>query len=220
MSHHIARRSLVKEISEKGIKDPRVLEAIYNTPRHIFVDSIFKSRAYKDMSLPIGHKQTISQPFIVAKMTEILIQGNVLEQRPLGNVLEVGTGCGYQAAVLSNFCKRLYSAERIEALSLRAKKNLKSLDIKNVVVKFSDIKNGWPEKKYFDAIICTAAIPDITNSLLEQLKINGKLIFPKGNNSSQNLVLITKKRKGKIEEEILDKVLFVPMLDGEVEINQ
>ena len=91
MSHHIARRSLVKEISEKGIKDPRVLEAIYNTPRHIFVDSIFKSRAYKDMSLPIGHKQTISQPFIVAKMTEILIQGNVLEQRPLGNVLEVGT---------------------------------------------------------------------------------------------------------------------------------
>ena len=220
MSHHIARRSLVKEISEKGIKDPRVLEAIYNTPRHIFVDSIFKSRAYKDMSLPIGYKQTISQPFIVAKMTEILIQGNVLEQRPLGNVLEVGTGCGYQAAVLSNFCKRLYSAERIEALSLRAKKNLKSLDINNVEVKFSDIKNGWPEKKFFDAIICTAAIPDITNSLLEQLKVNGKLIFPKGNDTGQNLVLITKRRKGRIEEEILDRVLFVPMLDGEVKINQ
>lgn len=220
MSHHIARRSLVKEISEKGIKDPRVLEAIYNTPRHIFVDSIFKSRAYKDMSLPIGYKQTISQPFIVAKMTEILIQGNVLEQRPLGNVLEVGTGCGYQAAVLSNFCKRLYSAERIEALSLRAKKNLKSLDINNVEVKFSDIKNGWPEKKFFDAIICTAAIPDITNSLLEQLKVNGKLIFPKGNDTRQNLVLITKRRKGRIEEEILDRVLFVPMLDGEVKINQ
>lgn len=220
MSHHIARRSLVKEISEKGIKDPRVLEAIYNTPRHIFVDSIFKSRAYKDMSLPIGHKQTISQPFIVAKMTEILIQGNVLEQRPLGNVLEVGTGCGYQAAVLSNFCKRLYSAERIEALSLRAKKNLKYLDINNVEVKFSDIKNGWPEKKFFDAIICTAAIPDITNSLLEQLKVNGKLIFPKGNDTRQNLVLITKRRKGRIEEEILDRVLFVPMLDGEVKINQ
>ena len=220
MSHHIARRSLVKEISEKGIKDPRVLEAIYNTPRHIFVDSIFKSRAYKDMSLPIGYKQTISQPFIVAKMTEILIRGNVLEQRPLGNVLEVGTGCGYQAAVLSNFCKRLYSAERIEALSLRAKKNLKSLDINNVEVKFSDIKNGWPEKKFFDAIICTAAIPDITNSLLEQLKVNGKLIFPKGNDTRQNLVLITKRRKGRIEEEILDRVLFVPMLDGEVKINQ
>ena len=120
----------------------------------------------------------------------------------------------------SNFCKRLYSAERIEALSLRAKKNLKSLDINNVEVKFSDIKNGWPEKKFFDAIICTAAIPNITNSLLEQLKVNGKLIFPKGNDTRQNLVLITKRRKGRIEEEILDRVLFVPMLDGEVKINQ
>ena len=134
MNFKFARTELIKDLSKKGIKDPRVLEALYQTPRHEFVDVTFTSRAYQDMSLPIGFQQTISQPYVVAKMTEILIQGNVLEEKPLGAVLEIGTGCGYQTAVISRFCRKIFSLERIKALSLRAEKNLKKMSWGWVVV--------------------------------------------------------------------------------------
>ena len=124
MNFEFARKELTKELSQKGIKDPRVLEAIYQIPRHEFVDATFTSRAYQDMSLPIGHQQTISQPFVVAKMTELLIQGNILDQKPLGAVLEIGTGCGYQTAILSRLSRRLYSIERHEYLKKKAEELL------------------------------------------------------------------------------------------------
>ena len=131
MNFEFARKELIKILSQKGIKDPRVLEAIFQITRHEFIESTFISRAYQDMSLPIGHQQTISQPYVVAKMTEILIQGNILEEKPLGAVLEIGTGCGYQTAVLARFCRKIFTLERIEALSLRADQNLKKIGINN-----------------------------------------------------------------------------------------
>ena len=158
LNFEFARKELTKELSQKGIKDPRVLEAIYQIPRHEFVDATFTSRAYQDMSLPIGHQQTISQPFVVAKMTELLIQGNILEQKPLGAVLEIGTGCGYQTAILARFCRKIFSLERIEALSDRADNNLKKVGVDNYQLRWSDGTLGWPTPKKFDAIVCTAAI--------------------------------------------------------------
>ena len=180
MNFKFARTELIKDLSKKGIKDPRVLEALYQTPRHEFVDVTFTSRAYQDMSLPIGFQQTISQPYVVAKMTEILIQGNVLEEKPLGAVLEIGTGCGYQTAVISRFCRKIFSLERIKALSLRAEKNLKKIGITNYQLRWSDGTLGWPTPKKFDAILCTAAISQIPLKLKTQLELGGKLICPVG----------------------------------------
>ena len=216
MNFEFARKELIKILSQKGIKDPRVLEAIFQIPRHEFVDPTFASRAYQDMSLPIGHQQTISQPFVVAKMTEILIQGNILEERPLGAVLEIGTGCGYQTAVLARFCRKIFSLERIEALSMRADDNLKKLGVTNYQLRWSDGTLGWPTPKKFDAIICTAGIPQIPKKLKTQLEIDGKLICPVGDGKRQHLFFLEKKSKDEFHESILDSVLFVPMLEGKV----
>ena len=168
------------------------------------------------MSLPIGHQQTISQPFVVAKMTEILIQGNILEEKPLGAVLEIGTGCGYQTAVLARFCRKIFSLERIEALSLRADQNLKKIGINNYQLRWSDGTLGWPTPKKFEAIICTAGIPQIPRKLKTQLEIGGKLICPVGDGKKQHLLLLEKKSKDEFHESVLDSVLFVPMLRGKV----
>jgi len=216
LNFEFARKELTKELSQKGIKDPRVLEAIYQIPRHEFVDATFTSRAYQDMSLPIGHQQTISQPFVVAKMTELLIQGNVLDQKPLGAVLEIGTGCGYQTAILARFCRKVFSLERIEALSLRADNNLKKVGVENYQLRWSDGTLGWPTPKKFDAIICTAAIPEIPKKLKSQLQIGGKLICPCGDSKDQKLFLLEKVSKEEFVETILDSVLFVPMLQGKI----
>ena len=216
LNFEFARKELTKELSQKGIKDPRVLEAIYRIPRHEFVDKTFISRAYQDMSLPIGHHQTISQPFVVAKMTELLIQGNILDQRPLGAVLEIGTGCGYQTAILSRFCRKIFSLERIEALSLRADNNLKKVGVDNYQLRWSDGTLGWPTPKKFDAIICTAAIPQIPKKLKTQLDLNGKIICPVGDGKKQHLLLLEKKSKDEFHETVLDSVLFVPMLEGKI----
>lgn len=216
MNFEFARKELTRELSQKGIKDPRVLEAVYQIPRHEFVDATFTSRAYQDMSLPIGHQQTISQPFVVAKMTELLIQGNILDQKPLGAVLEIGTGCGYQTAILARFCRKVFSLERIEALSLRAENNLKKVGVDNYQLRWSDGTLGWPTPKKFDAIICTAAISQIPKKLKTQLEVHGKLICPVGDGKKQHLLLLEKKSKDEFHETILDSVLFVPMLEGKV----
>ena len=216
MNFEFAKKDLTKELSQKGIRDPRVLEAIYSTPRHEFVDPTFISRAYQDMSLPIGYQQTISQPFVVAKMTELLIHGNLLEERPLGAVLEIGTGCGYQTAILSRFCRKIFSLERIEALSKKAEDNLKKIGVNNYQLRWSDGTLGWPTPKKFDAIICTAAIPEIPKKLKSQLQIGGKLICPCGDSKDHKLFLLEKASKAEFVETLLDSVLFVPMLQGKI----
>ncbi|MBV13163.1 MAG: protein-L-isoaspartate O-methyltransferase [Flavobacteriaceae bacterium] len=216
LSYERARKALAESLAEKGISDIRVLEAILKTPRHFFVDGAFISRAYEDMSLPIGYKQTISQPYVVAKMTEILIKGNILEKKPLGTILEIGTGCGYQTAILSRFCRKVFSVERIKPLAERAEKNLEKVGIKNFFIRWTDGTLGWPTYKKFDAIICAAAIDKIPEKLKTQLEIGGKLICPCGNNKKQSLVLLEKKHKNEFVETVLESVLFVPMLEGKI----
>ena len=216
LTYERARIALAETLATKGISDVRVLEAILKTPRHLFVDGAFSSRAYEDMSLPIGYRQTISQPYVVAKMTEVLIKGNVLEKKPLGAVLEIGTGCGYQAAVISRFCRKVFSIERIKPLAERAEENLKNAGIKNFQIKWSDGILGWPAPKKFDAIICTAAISEIPATLKTQLNIGGKLICPCGDQNKQSLIFLEKTTKDDFKETILDSVLFVPMLSGKI----
>ena len=219
LNYQRARKALVEEISSKGISDLRVLEAFLKTPRHLFIDGAFSSRAYQDMSLPIGYHQTISQPFVVARMIELILKGNVFEKIPLGTILEIGTGCGYQTALLSNFCRKVFSIERISPLAERAKINLKSAGIKNFLIRCADGSLGWPKFKKFDAIICSAVSSNIPKSLIKQLEVSGKLICPIGNDKNQNLILVEKKSRTKVTHKVLDSVLFVPMLSGTVDKN-
>ena len=214
LNYQRARKSMVEEISSKGISDLRVLEAFLKTPRHIFIDGAFSSRAYQDMSLPIGYHQTISQPFVVARMVELILKGNIFEKSPLGTILEIGTGCGYQTAILSNFCRKVFSIERISPLAERAKANLQSAGIKNYLISCADVSLGWPTFRKFDAIICSAVSNNVPEPLIKQLNVSGKLICPVGNEKNQNLVLIEKKEKKEIIRKVLDPVLFVPMLPG------
>ena len=219
LNYQRARKALVEEISSKGISDLRVLEAFLKTPRHLFIDGAFSSRAYQDMSLPIGYHQTISQPFVVARMIELILKGNVFEKIPLGTILEIGTGCGYQTALLSNFCRKVFSIERISPLAERAKINLKSAGIKNFLIRCADGSLGWPTFKKFDAIICSAVSSSIPKSLIKQLEVSGKLICPIGNDKNQNLILVEKKSRTEVTHKVLDSVLFVPMLSGTVDKN-
>ena len=217
LNYQRARKALVEEISSKGISDLRVLDAFLNTPRHLFIDGAFSSRAYQDMSLPIGYHQTISQPFVVARMIELILKGNIFDKTPLGTILEIGTGCGYQTAILSNFCRKVFSIERISPLAERAKINLKSAGVKNFLIRCADGSLGWPTFKKFDAIICSAVSSNIPEPLVKQLEVSGKLICPIGNDKDQNLILVEKKSRTEITKKVLDSVLFVPMLPGIVE---
>ena len=217
LNYQRARKALVEEISSKGISDLRVLDAFLNTPRHLFIDGAFSSRAYQDMSLPIGYHQTISQPFVVARMIELILKGNIFDKAPLGTILEIGTGCGYQTAILSNFCRKVFSIERISPLAERAKINLKSAGVKNFLIRCADGSLGWPTFKKFDAIICSAVSSNIPEPLVKQLEVSGKLICPIGNEKDQNLILVEKKSRTEITKKVLDSVLFVPMLSGIVD---
>lgn len=207
------RTRLLERLSEKGISDVRVLEAIRDVPRHLFLDEAFASRAYEDLSLPIGNQQTISQPYIVAKMTEILIREDRFVQTPLLNSLEVGTGCGYQAAILSFFSKKVTSIERIKSLYDKAKKNLQAIKVRNVNLIYGDA-NEFLAKEKFDSILLAAAPNQIPSEFLSYLEVGGRLIAPVGNSESQELVLVTKTEENKYQEEIIEKVMFVPMLKG------
>lgn len=208
MTSQRTRERLVERIREKGVQDVRVLERIRNVPRHLFVDEALASRAYEDTALPIGNNQTISQPYIVARMTEALLQGG-----PLENVLEVGTGSGYQTAILSALVRRVYTVERIEALLRQAKERFRILRLMNIRTQHTDGGWGWPGYAPFDGIIVTAAPEGIPLALVEQLKPSARMVLPIGNKQEQALVLVTRTNNGH-EKEILERVSFVPMLSG------
>ena len=202
------RDRLVQRLREQGISDLRVLERVRALPRHIFVDEALASRAYEDTALPIGWGQTISQPFIVARMTQALIEAG-----PLGRVLEIGTGCGYQTAVLSPFAKQLFSIERIEPLLNRAKDKAKELDLRNVRFRHGDGMKGWPTQGPYDGILAAAAPLSLPDALVEQLAPGGRLVVPVGPEGEQQLLRITRRESG-LHTERLGPVAFVPLLGG------
>jgi protein-L-isoaspartate(D-aspartate) O-methyltransferase len=202
------RDRLVQRLRDQGIRNPAVLDRVRNVPRHIFVDEALASRAYEDTALPIGYAQTISQPYIVARMTEALLEGG-----PLFNVLEVGTGCGYQTAVLAPLVDKLYSIERIEPLLKRAKERARELALKNVRFRHGDGYRGWPSHAPYDGMIVAAAPLRVPDALLEQLKVGGRLIVPVGPEGAQELVRFTR-REQKVERQSLGPVAFVPLLEG------
>lgn len=211
------RQRLVERLTEQGISDVRVLEAMRDTPRHLFLDEALASRAYEDLALPIGHQQTISQPYIVAKMTELLIQHESLSQRPLDTVLEIGTGCGYQTAILSKFSEKIISIERIRPLHEKAKLTLKALKIRNVELLHDDGSRFKRITKKYDAIISAAAPLAIPEYLYKSLELGGRLVIPIGNGSAQRLTLVTRIGDEDFRTEELEEVLFVPLLGGLVE---
>jgi protein-L-isoaspartate(D-aspartate) O-methyltransferase len=202
------RDRLVQRLRDQGIANAAVLERIRNLPRHIFVDEALGSRAYEDTALPIGFGQTISQPYIVARMTEAL-----LEAGPADNVLEVGTGCGYQTAVLAPLVKRVSTIERIEPLLQRARERLKELGIRNVRFRHGDGALGWKAHGPFDGILVAAAPLAVPDALLKQLKVGGRLIVPIGPEGHQQLARFTR-REQRTERENLGGVAFVPLLSG------
>ena len=207
MTSQRTRSRLISKLREMGIASKDVLSVIMNTPRHIFVDEALASRAYENTALPIGYNQTISQPYIVARMTELL-----LEVKP-DKILEVGTGSGYQAAILSRLVDKVYTTERIESLATQARQRFRRLGYRNVRVQHSDGSWGWPQFEPFDAIIVTAGGADIPEPLLEQLAIGGRLVMPLGDRARQILVSVT--RTPSVYERVdLEPVVFVPLIGG------
>ena len=203
------RDRLVDRLKEQGIRDAGVLNLIRSTPRHLFVDEALASRAYEDTALPIGLGQTISQPYVVARMTEAL-----LATGPLEKVLEVGTGCGYQTAILSALVKRVYTVERISALSQRARGTLAELGMRNVFFRHADGGWGWPQHAPYHGIIVTAAPEEVPTALLEQLAIGGRMVIPVGPQGRQDLLLITRRSADDHDRELIEHVSFVPLLGG------
>ncbi|WP_233829806.1 protein-L-isoaspartate(D-aspartate) O-methyltransferase [Paraburkholderia sp. ZP32-5] len=205
------RERMVERLRANGVTDQRVLNAMAAVPRHLFVDPGLAAQAYEDAALPIGHHQTISKPSVVARMIELAAAG-----RELNNVLEIGTGCGYQAAVLSRVAREVYSIERIKPLSERAKTNLRPLRIPNIRLHYGDGRLGLPSAAPFDAIVIAAAGLDVPQALLEQLAIGGRLVAPVGSQEGQSQVLTLVERVGPAQwrESRLDRVFFVPLKSG------
>jgi protein-L-isoaspartate(D-aspartate) O-methyltransferase len=202
------RDRLVQRLRDQGIVNPAVLERIRNLPRHIFVDEALASRAYEDTALPIGFGQTISQPYIVARMTEALLEGGTPSK-----VLEVGTGCGYQTAVLAPLVTSVYSIERILGLQVRARARLKELGFRNVRLRHGDGADGWKAQSPFDGILVAAAPLQIPEALLSQLAIGGRLVVPVGPDGDQQLLRIVRREQG-FERRLLGSVSFVPLVGG------
>jgi len=207
MTSQRTRARLIERLREQGITDEAVLAAMFEVPRHLFIDEAMASRAYDDVSLPINFNQTISQPYIVARMIEVLRAG-----RPLGRVLEIGTGCGYQAAVLAQLSREVHTVERIQPLYERARRQLRDLKIRNVSVRYADGSTGLPEAAPFDGIIMAAAAPALTVALREQLAPGGRMVVPVGV-QEQWLYLIEHDAHG-FRETKLEAVKFVPLLIG------
>lgn len=210
MNFDIARKKMVQEqIVARGVSDRRVLDAMLKIPRHIFVQEAMAAQAYSDSPLPIGEKQTISQPYMVALMTELL------DLQPTDKVLEIGTGSGYQTAVLATLANRVCTLERIRPLAIRARKCLDSLGLFNVKLQINDTEDspiGWAEEAPFDAIIVTAGAPHVPDVLIEQLAPGGRLVIPAGNESEQRLLKIVKKDDGTCETIASVGCRFVPLI--------
>jgi len=202
------RDRLVQRLRDQGITNLSVLDRIRNVPRHIFVDEALGTRAYEDTALPIGFGQTISQPYIVARMTEAILEGG-----PLTNVLEVGTGCGYQTAILAPLVERIYTIERIEPLVTRAKERIKELGIRNVRFRHGDGTQGWKPHAPFDGILVAAAPLVVPEELIKQLKVGGRMLVPVGPEGKQELIRFTRKEQ-RVDRESLGAVAFVPLLGG------
>lgn len=211
MTSQRTRDRMIQRLQEKGIKNLKLLIAMREVPRHLFVDEALASRAYEDSALPIVAGQTISQPYIVARMTELL-----LETPNLKRVLEVGTGSGYQCAVLAHLLQDVFSVERIERLHLLAKQRLQKLGYRNVRLTHADGGVGWERNAPYDAIMVTAAADEVPDTLLQQLKVGGRMIVPVAiDGSRQELQVITKTEAG-VSHEVVEQVVFVPMLSGAV----
>ncbi len=208
MTSRRIRERLIARLREQGISHPGLLKVMLETPRHLFIEDALASRAYEDTALPIGFNQTISQPYIVARMTELL-----LETGPLDKVLEVGTGSGYQTAILAQLVNRVHSVERIYPLQQRARRCLQDLNLRNVRLKHSDGGWGWDEYAPYDAILATAAPSEIPESLLTQMSRRGVMVIPVGQGRTQILKRITRTEVGYEVEEI-EPVNFVPFLPG------
>lgn len=203
------RLELIRQVEREGVRDPRVLRAMEDTPRHLFVPEDLRGSAYEDHPLPIGHGQTISQPYIVAFMTELL----AIE--PGMTVLEIGTGSGYQAAILAALSKEVFTIEIVPELAKRASGTFDQLGLKNIRTRVGDGYEGWPEHAPFDRILLTAAPPEIPQALIDQLRTGGRLVAPVGRWSwSQELIVIDKDRDGKVRQRQSLPVRFVPMVRG------
>ena len=209
MTSQRTRDRLINRLQQQGINDERVLEVMRHVPRHIFVDEALAHRAYEDTALPIGYGQTISQPYIVAQMTQLLLQ----DGKPY-SVLEIGTGCGYQTAILASIFPQVYSVERIEALYQQARQRLAELEFYNVQLRHTDGTAGWPNLSYhFDRIIMTAACTEIPEALVAQLTPGGVMVLPFDDGHDQTLLKITRNSDGLVSES-MEKVAFVPLLPG------
>jgi protein-L-isoaspartate(D-aspartate) O-methyltransferase len=208
MTSRRTRERMVARLGVQGIVSNKILDVMRNTPRHIFVDEALSSRAYEDTALPIGFNQTISQPYIVAKMTELL-----LEFGPLSKVLEIGTGCGYQTAILAQLVGHVYSVERILPLQKKAKNHLWDLKLKNISYLHSDGGWGWPDFAPYDGILVAAAPSEIPEMLLDQMAVGGVMVIPIGKGSRQELQRVVRTESG-FEIEELERVSFVPFLSG------
>lgn len=209
MTSQRTRDRLVARLRAEGIRNEAVLDVIRNTPRHLFVDEALASRAYEDTALPIGYNQTISQPYVVAVMTDLIISNHPKK------VLEIGTGSGYQAAILAPLVEKVYTVERIAPLATQARQRFRKLGLRNVRASYTDGTEGLPEFAPYDAIITTAASEQIPQALLEQLsERGGRLVIPLGSSSQQRLTLVTR-RGNRYEQESLDPVIFVPLLRGQ-----
>lgn len=206
-----ARARMVERLRSEGIRDERVLSALNQVPRHVFVEEALASRAYEDTALPLGFQQTISQPFIVARMAELLVAGG----RAMGKTLEVGAGCGYQAAVLSYLASDVYAIERIGKLLAKARENLRPLRLPNVRLKHADGSLGLSEVAPFDSIILAAAAPSVPRTLVDQLAPLGRMVLPLALASGEQCVLLIERTAaGALKETRLDAVRFVPLLSG------
>jgi protein-L-isoaspartate(D-aspartate) O-methyltransferase len=207
MTSQRTRLRMVERLRDQGIRDEAVLAALAEVPRHIFVDEALAHRAYEDIALPIGFGQTISNPWVVARMLELTRAG-----QPLGKVLEIGTGCGYQAALLSRLAREVYSIERLSPLLMKARVKLRELNVTNVRLKHADGALGLKDAAPFDGILMAAAAPAVPDALLEQLALGGRLVLPVGTRE-QHLVLIERSAQG-FAQTALDPVRFVPLLPG------